>query len=276
MTIGDYHAHTRFSMDCSETMEAQCRAAIERGISEIAFTEHVDHDTCDDESRAHYRYEEYVSEIERHRTMFGDRLTILKAAEIDWNESIRDEVAEFVANHEFDFIIGSVHNLKHTYVGFTTLEAMGGPRMMYDDYLDQVRGMVDTGFPDVVGHLDLPRRYHNVSMWDVDAGHFEARVREIFRLAADRGVGFEINTSGLRRGTGATFPEPRVLDWFVEEGGSILTVGSDSHRAEDTGHSIPEIYTELRSLGIDWRTSFVGGEQKRVSLPGYPARRSIY
>lgn len=267
MTIGDYHAHTRFSLDCSEDMEAQCRAAIARGISEIAFTEHVDHDICDDESRAHYRFEEYVASVERNRERFGGELTILKAAEVDWNESIRDEVDAFVGCHEFDFIIGSVHNLDHTYVGFTTLEALGGPRKMYDDYLDQVQSMVDTGFPDVVGHLDLPRRYHNVSMWDVDAEHFEARLRAIFRLAAERGVGFEINTSGLRRGTGATFPESRVLKWFVEEGGSILTVGSDSHKAEDTGHSITEVYAELRSLGIDWRTSFVGGEQKRVPLP---------
>lgn len=267
MTIGDYHAHTQFSFDCQESMEAQCLAAIERGIDEIAFTEHVDHDKCDADSRAFYRYAEYCAEIDRHRAMFGDRLTILRAAEIDWNDSIRDDVARFVDEHDFDFIIGSVHNLNHTYVGFATLEAMGGPRKMYDDYLDQIRGLVDTGIPDVIGHLDLPRRYHNVSMWDVDAGHYEARLRDIFRLAAERGVGFEINTSGLRRGTGATLPEPRVLAWFIEEGGSVLTVGSDSHKAADVGHSIPEIYEQLRSLGIDWRTSFVGGEQERVPLP---------
>ena len=200
MTIGDYHMHTRFSLDSTESMEAQCRAAIERGLDEIAFTEHVDHDICDADSRAHYRYEEYCQEIERHREMFGDQLTILRAAEIDWNESIQDEVSEFLTKHEFDFVIGSVHNLNHIYVGFTTLEALGGPRKMYDDYLDQVQGLVDTGFPDVIGHLDLPRRYHNVSMWDVDEDHFESRLREIFRLAAQRGV------SGAGDGARQTLP----------------------------------------------------------------------
>lgn len=267
MTIGDYHVHTRFSMDSTEEMQAQCLAAIERGINEIAFTEHVDHDICDAESRELYDYEAYCDELERNRQAFGDRLTILRAAEIDWNESIADEVASFVARHDFDFIIGSVHNLNHSYVGFTTLERLGGPRKMYDDYLDQVLGMVDTGFPSVVGHLDLPRRYHRVSMDEVDADHFEQRVREIFKLAAERGVGFEINTSGLRKDVGVTHPETRLLGWFIEEGGSVLTVGSDSHRAQDTGHSIPQVYAELRQLGIDWRTSFIGGEQRRVDLP---------
>lgn len=267
MTIGDYHVHTRFSIDCKEEMEAQCRAAIAMGISEIAFTEHVDHDICDAESRAHYQYEAYCEEIERQRERFGSQLNILRAAEIDWNESIKDEVTEFVANHDFDFIIGSIHNLNHQYVGFATLESMGGPAKMYDDYLDQMQGLVETGIPNVIGHLDLPRRYHGVSMDDVDAARYERRLREIFRLAADRGVGFEINTSGLRRGTGASLPEARVLAWFIEEGGDILTVGSDSHRAGDTGHSIAEIYRQLRSLGINWRTSFVGGEQRKVELP---------
>ena len=267
MTIGDYHVHTLFSMDSTEPMEAQCLAAIERGISEIAFTEHVDHDICDTESRDLYSFEAYSGELERNRQTFGDRLNILRAAEVDWNESIAEDVARFVAAHDFDFIIGSVHNLNHKYVGFSTLEELGGPRKMYDDYLDQVRGMVDTGFPNVVGHLDLPRRYHHVSMDDVDADHFEQRVREIFRLAAERGVGFEINTSGLRKDVGVTHPETRLLGWFIEEGGTVLTVGSDSHRAADTGHSVPLIYAELRQLGIDWRTSFVGGEQRRVQLP---------
>lgn len=267
MTIGDYHVHTRFSLDCGEEMEAQCRAAIDRGVTEIAFTEHVDHDICDAESRAHYRFDAYCEELERNREMFAGQLTILRAAEVDWNESISCEVEQFLASHQFDFVIGSVHNLNHSYVGFSTLESMGGPRKMYDDYLDQVRALVDTGLPNVIGHLDLPRRYHRVSMDDVDAEHFEQRVREIFRAAARRGVGFEINTSGIRKGVGATHPETAVLGWFVEEGGEVITVGSDSHNAADTGHSIPEVYRRLREIGIDWRTSFVGGVEKRVPLP---------
>lgn len=248
-------------------MERQCRAAIEKGITEIAFTEHVDHDVCDQESREHYSFSAYSEEIERNREKFGDRLEILRAAEIDWNESIKGEVAAFVDTHAFDFIIGSVHNLHHRYVGFSTLESMGGPRKMYDDYLDQMQGLVETGIPNVIGHIDLPRRYHHVAMVDVDADHFEARLREIFRLAASRGVGFEINTSGLRKDVGFSHPEPHVIAWFVEEGGQILTVGSDSHRAEDTGHSIRETYSELRRLGINWRTSYVGGNEARVDLP---------
>ncbi len=254
-------------MDSTEEMEQQCLAAIERGITEIAFTEHVDHDICDAESTAHYNFEAYSEEIRRNRERFGDRLNILLAAEVDWNETIRDEVAKFLDNHEFDFIIGSVHNIRHKYVGFSTLEELGGPRKMYDDYLDQVAMLVETGFPNVIGHIDLPRRYHLVSMDEVDADYFEQRLREIFRVAAKQGVGFEINTSGIRKPVGVSHPETNVIGWFLEEGGDVLTIGSDSHRAADTGHSIPETYRKLREMGVDWRSSFVGGKHSKVALP---------
>lgn len=266
VTIGDYHVHTSFSIDCNEPMENQCRAAIAAGITEIAFTEHVDHDSCDEESREKYDYAGYSAEIDRCRELFGDQLTILKAAEVDWNCSIATDVEAFLAKHRFDFIIGSVHNLDHRYVGFDTLESFGGPRRMYDDYLDQVEGMVLTGFPCVVGHCDLPRRYHHVSPLEAEPFHFEERLRHIFRLAAERGVGFEVNTSGLRRGNGVTFPEPAVIAWFVEEGGEVVTIGSDSHKAADTGHSIIEIERQLAELGIDWRYSWAHGHAERVPL----------
>jgi histidinol-phosphatase (PHP family) len=266
MAVGDYHVHSRFSIDSNEPMLNQCRAAIEAGITEIAFTEHIDHDRCDAESQAHYDYEVYRCEVERCRTKFAGHLTILNAAEIDFNHTIASDVERFLQAYEFDFIIGSVHNLNHVYVGSDTVESFGGPRNLYDRYLDEIELLVGTGFPDVIGHLDLPRRYHKIAMEDVDATYFEERVRRIFRLAAKNGVGFELNTSGLRRGVGTSHPSPEVISWFVQEGGEILTIGSDSHEASATGSGICRIQNELVQLGINWRTSFVNGGPERVEF----------
>lgn len=267
MTLGDYHVHSSFSIDCDVPMEEQCRAAIAAGVTEIAFTEHVDHDECDADSRASYDYERYGEEIERCRELFAGQLQILRAAEVDWNRTIIDDVHRFLERTSFDFIIGSVHNLNHTYVGFAKPEDFGGAFAMYEAYYDEMLALVEDGFPSVVGHMDLPRRYHDISPLDVDRDHFEGRLREIFRVAAKNGVGFEINTSGLNRGKGFAMPEPEVLAWFIEEGGEVLTVGSDSHRPAHIGGSIADTYRRLADLRITWRTSFVGGAKKRVPLP---------
>lgn len=266
MSRADYHVHTTFSIDSEESMERQCQAAIAAGIQEIAFTEHVDHDECDRQSREEYNYELYCDAIERSREAFGDELTILRAAEADWNHTIAAEVEDFLGRTDFDFIIGSVHNLDHRYVGFETVESFGGFFSMYEQYYDEVEGLVEAGFASVIGHLDLPRRYHGRSPLEVDEAHFGERLKRIFRKAAERGVGFEVNTSGIRRGNGVTFPEAQLLAWYVEAGGQVITIGSDSHRASDTGDAIDRAAADLVAAGITWRTSFVGGKARRVEL----------
>lgn len=271
MSKADYHVHTSFSIDSEEPMDRQCQAAIAAGIREIAFTEHVDHDECDRQSKEEYDYQAYCDAIDRYRYMYGDELTILKAAEIDWNHSIASDVEDFLGHAEFDFIIGSVHNLGHRYVGFHSVEEFGGFFDMYEHYYDELEGLVEAGFPSVIGHLDLPRRYHGRSPLEVDSAHFEKRLRRIFRKAAERGIGFEVNTSGIRRGSGVTFPEASVLAWYVEEGGAVITIGSDSHRASDTGDAIDQAERDLVAAGIDWRTSFVGGAPKTIKLVGTAA-----
>ncbi|MGN6484140.1 MAG: PHP domain-containing protein, partial [Thermomicrobiales bacterium] len=38
----DYNVHTTRSVDCHTPIEDSCKAAIDRGVTEIAFTDHVD------------------------------------------------------------------------------------------------------------------------------------------------------------------------------------------------------------------------------------------
>ena len=42
MYLVDYHVHTSFSYDSEEDLNTMCEKAIELGLSEIAFTDHLD------------------------------------------------------------------------------------------------------------------------------------------------------------------------------------------------------------------------------------------
>ncbi len=106
----DYHVHTEFSVDCATSMATSCVAAIEAGITEIAFTDHVDHQP-NDFGFGYYRIDDYFRSLEDVRKDFRNRLTILAGAEIDFHTDTYDAVERFVdANLErYDFTIGSVH-----------------------------------------------------------------------------------------------------------------------------------------------------------------------
>ncbi|MBE9470803.1 MAG: PHP domain-containing protein, partial [Chloroflexi bacterium] len=97
----DYHVHTRFSCDSEAEMAAACEAAIARGMSEIAFTDHADFDPLD----ACYEYlrpAAYLAEIERCRSEYGDRLIIRAGVEIGEGHVFRDQAAALLEAHDFD------------------------------------------------------------------------------------------------------------------------------------------------------------------------------
>ena len=106
----DYHVHSTFSVDCAIPMEQSCEAAVAAGVTEIAITDHVDHVPAD-LGYGFYRPDDYLRELDAVREKFAGRLTVLRGAEVDYNDSTIDDVSRFLDRYrnEYDFIIGSVH-----------------------------------------------------------------------------------------------------------------------------------------------------------------------
>ena len=106
----DAHLHTNLSPDSSVRIDVYAAAALERGIAEIAITDHVDFEpgapafgyaTFDDRERI------VMDAAERWgpqgvQIRFGVELTYDRA----WEADIRDHLAR----HAYDFTIGSVHD----------------------------------------------------------------------------------------------------------------------------------------------------------------------
>ena len=94
---------------------------------------------------------------------------------------------------------------------------------------------VNTGWFDVIGHLDLPKRYAPKTHRTYDPVRYRERLVRIFDTMIERGVGFEINTSGLRQTPRTSMPGPAIVRWYVERGGRLITTGTDSHAAQTVG-----------------------------------------
>jgi histidinol-phosphatase (PHP family) len=76
----DYHIHTHHSFDCKIPMAEMCVAAIEAGISEIAFSDHFNNHLLDIDL-GYYDPERYFTDVERCRRQFPN-LTIRAAVEL--------------------------------------------------------------------------------------------------------------------------------------------------------------------------------------------------
>jgi histidinol-phosphatase (PHP family) len=263
--VFDYHVHTTRSVDCYTPIFASCTSAIARGVTEIAFTDHVDFEPAD-EGYGFYDYAGYLADIERAREHFGDRLVILSAAEIDFNTGTASQVEAFLGEHSYDFVIGSVHYGEHGEIIFPPYFANRTLDEVFVPYYEQIQVAAETGWFDTIGHLDLPKRYAPPSAGIYDALRYESRLRPIFQALIDRGSSFEINTSGIRQGPKESMPAAPIVALYASMGGRQVTMGSDSHVPETIGYGFDETFAMLVANGIDEISTFRHRERTNVPI----------
>lgn len=255
--VFDYHVHSTFSVDCTIPIEASCRAAIAAGVTEIAITDHVDHVPAD-LGYGFYRPDDYLRELDRVRDLLSGELMVLRGLEVDYNDSTVEQVARFMGEYgrEYDFVIGSVHYFSDGAMIFPDYFAGRALDDVFLPYLGQIERAVETGWFDSIGHLDLPKRYAPKTHRDYSPERYRERLVPIFDLMISRGVGFEINTSGLRQTPRTSMPGPAIVRWYVERGGQIITTGSDSHAAQTVGAGVQKTLDMLTLCGVETVASY--------------------
>jgi histidinol-phosphatase (PHP family) len=270
--VFDYHVHSTFSVDCKVPMEESCRAAIAAGVTEIAITDHVDYVPADP-GYGYYRPDDYLRELDRVRERFAGALTVLRGAEVDFNLGTVELVERFIADYgrEYDVIIGSTHYFSGGEMIFPDYFAGRTLGEVFAPYFDQVLHAVESDWFDTIGHLDLPKRYAPKTHRDYDPVEFRARLEPIFDAMIERGVGFEINTSGLRQTPRTSMPGPAIVRWYVERGGRLITTGSDSHAAQTVGAGLEKTLDMLSLCGIESVASF---RQRKPTLTPIATLRS--
>jgi histidinol-phosphatase (PHP family) len=245
-------------------MSVSCVAAIDAGITEIAFTDHIDHQLSDP-GLGYYRIDDYFQSLEDARREFGDRLTILAGAEIDFHTDIYDDVERFVdANLErYDFVIGSVHYAAGGRLIYPPLYDEMTLDEVFTPYLLEVETAVRTGWFNSIGHIDIPKRYLPKVKRSYEPAVIRDRLQPVFLAMIDSSVGFEINTSGIRQAPKTSMPGPSIVRWYAEAGGNRITTGTDSHTERTIGAGVPITLEMLRLCGVPQVLSF----RRRIGTP---------
>jgi histidinol-phosphatase (PHP family) len=226
------------------------QAAIEAGISAIAFTDHMDFlpDTPLDWQTD---FDTAMREIISTQTHFKDVLDIAWGVEFGQPQYNVTEADRFCERYRPDFIIGSVHHLDPTFdIGMSSV-ADYDPVELYRTYLEMMLDLATNHDFDVLGHLTYPWRYFKRELdYDYNAHDYYDQLIEIFDVLAMRKKGLEINTSGLRQPLAESLPNETILQWYRQRGGEIVTTGSDAHTPAHVGYAIAEVTQMARRIGF--------------------------
>jgi histidinol-phosphatase (PHP family) len=255
----DQHLHTWFSVDSQSDPAENARQAMELGMAGLTFTDHFDsHPT--EWPLCKYDYDAIASAVSGLRARYGDRLFIGHGIEVCYQPEQMDMILGFLESHRFDLVLLSVHWFKgkalHEREHWAGLNAATGTREYLETVLDAACFVLDLkrrGLRpfDVLGHLDLVKRYTQRYFEQFDIRSCGDLVDEILRTCIEADLVPEVNLSTLLQ----SLPEPCPADWvvarYVELGGRTMTLGSDAHRPEHVALGIAEAADKLRRQGIE-------------------------
>lgn len=263
MKIVDYHVHSCNSFDGKASIHDICESSVKLGIYEICFTEHFSVDPKDVSFNI-LDYDKYSRDIDKSKVAFKDRLNIRKGLEIGEPYLFKDSLEEKLRNIKLDFIIGSVHNLNSLKLRLYIRNKE--KKRIYRDYFEEIYRMVCNSDIDIIGHLDLMKRYAYHDFGNYCFYDYREIIESILREAIDRGIGIEINTSGFRNEVKEPYPSFDVIRLYKELGGEIITIGSDSHDCYNIGNNYFTALDMLKMLNFKYIFRFNNRKPKSIKI----------
>ena len=266
MFLTDDHLHTEFSIDGCETMESVCEAAIERGLSEIAITDHMDI-FSDKPYGSILDCELWYEKLTQVREKYRGRLMVHRGIELGQPQSNPSEAKSFLDTYPLDFIIGSVHCMENDIDVYEYDFSKVDAATLCPHYVEWLKDLA-TGFDfDVMGHIIYPSRYMLERRGiHLDMMEYRDLYRELFELLIPSGRGIELNLSGLARGGGIAMPEMDLLKLYRECGGEIVTVGSDAHVTTQVGVVSAKGQEMLKEAGFKYIAYFEERKPQFIKL----------
>lgn len=266
--FADYHIHTSYSDDSVYPMEQVVQDAIRLGLQELCFTDHVDYGIkrdWDDPRGIEYSrggagepetialanvdYPRYVAEIEMLRKKYQGQICMKLGLEFGIQMHTVSQYEALFARYPFDFVILSVHQVENKEFWTQDFQKGRSQQEYNQRYYEELLMLVQRFHHySVLGHMDLVARYDKAGPYPFEK--LRPILTEILKVVIADGKGIEINTSSYRYGLQDLTPARDILRLYRELGGTVLTIGSDSHKQEHLGAHIREMMPELARLGF--------------------------
>lgn len=255
--------HTALS-DGEGDMDAFVARAAELGLGEIGFSDHLVPRAWDDEGyglagQDVAGYAEAVRAAAARAARRAGAPRVLLGVEVDYVPGAEAELEALLGRERFDYVIGSVHFADGFPFDMTTCR--DDPR--WDDvdavwtaYWATVARAAAWGRFDVVGHLDLPKKFGRRPSASMAAAEDAA-----LDAIAAAGLALELNTSGLRHAAGEAYPGPSLLARAAARG-IPLVFGSDAHAPADVGRDLDRAAAVARAAGYAWTRRLSDGARE--------------
>ncbi len=264
----DYHNHTSRCGHAAGSMEEYVERAIELGLAELGFSDHLHLYFLPAEQRdpslamREEELPEYVESVLRLRERYAGRIDLRLGLEADFFPGREEQLRSILAPYPWDYVYGSIHFLGDW--GFDDSRQIGrfadwDMDALYEHYFDHVRSAARSGLFDVMAHLDLVKKFGHRPNGDATVLY-----ADVARVLKEAGVAVEVSTAGLRKPVGEIYPGPELLAACARQG-VPATLASDSHSPAEVGLHLDSAVAALRAAGYEGIVRF--DRRRKVPAP---------
>ena len=261
----DYHLHTPLCRHATGEPGDYAARAVAIGLTEIGFSDHspMPRDNFDDWRMRADQLDEYVAKVRKAQKDFP-QLTIRLALEVDYLPGYEDWIRGLAARHPWDYLIGSVHYVSDSWV-------IDDPRKLsewkhrntnevWSAYFDRLTMAAETGFFEIIGHVDLPKKFGHRPPQDCMALY-----EKFLNASKKHNCAIELNTAGLRKDCREIYPSRQILELAFQKGVPI-TFGSDAHAPGEVGMNFAEAIRLARGIGYQDCCRFTQRKRQMVKF----------
>lgn len=256
----DYHLHNHFSPDSEAETRDLLLAEQKLGIKDVCITNHAewfDHGDAKpgkfDYYEAMRRFETVEWELEALRDEFKE-MKIGLGVELQWQEEFMPDIAKFVEETDFDFILGSIHIINGTVISTGRYKDEIFPTLTeekaWELYFDEMVKLIEWGHLDILSHFDIVKKFGHEFYGKFKPEKFKSMIQGVLEKAIQKGLGLELNTGSLHKRCEELFPHPDILKWALDLGMEHFTLSSDAHSASLAGKYVHEALEIAKEVGI--------------------------
>lgn len=271
--ISNLHTHTIYC-DGINTIEENILYAIDKGLISLGFSGHS-HFKEDKTSMSKNNTIKYLNDIKKQKEIYKDKIQIYLGIEADYYSNLNKDTDKEM---ELDYRIGSVHYIDD---GNNSYFPIDMSRESFNEvvkhfrnikevifrYYDNIINMIETQDPDIIGHLDLIRKYNlNKEYFTEEEDWYLKKIDEVIKYIKKNGNMVEINTKLMNKNNlNAHYPNERTIAKLLEKNIPII-INSDAHQSNNIDHFHIEIIDKLKKLGAESVRILIDNEFKNIEL----------
>lgn len=255
--IRDGHIHSPFCPHgTNDSFEKYIEKAIEQGLQEISFTEHMplpgyfmdDKKFLDECSPNEEQIEKYFEELKLIKEKYKNKIKINIGLEVDFIEGYEDKTTRLLNKYgeNLEDALLSLHFIKLNNGEYTdidgikgferALENLGSVENVYDKYYETlllaIQSDLGTYKPKRIGHPNLIRIFNELYPIEYKNRFI---LEEIVKAIKYKNYEVDVNTAGIRKPYCKELYVSGIFKELIEEYNVKKVYGSDSHTSKDVG-----------------------------------------